>query len=326
MATGASTASTAGATQKNSGTQICQPTCGWRAASWCCRRRMMRGRWRRSRRASRSRRPACGPSSAWPSCLTHSSLQCVGGVCGGCVGPGVVGQAMRRGWGWGGDEGDPAAVANKPATFRCAARLLACTSPIVPLLPPQVRIEARIKVPRGGWCACGGQRQAPVAAGAEARCDAPGPSGLFSTRPCPCPPTAGLGTWPAFWLLADDGAYAACSGCGRYGEWASSGEIDIMETANNASRVQGARGAAGLAAMWLYVCLLCLLVAAPAAASAAPSPHTCRHASLWRPQARKHLHHCRHVADQPRLVRRQLAHLPPGLDPQAGTCGWREPL
>lgn len=50
----------------------------------------------------------------------------------------------------------------------------------------QVRIEARIKVPRG------------------------------------------LGIWPAFWLLPADGANMGCSGCGRHGVWAASGEIDVM--------------------------------------------------------------------------------------------------
>lgn len=51
----------------------------------------------------------------------------------------------------------------------------------------QVRIEARIKVPRG------------------------------------------QGFWPAFWMLPYDGANAGCSGCGRHGVWAASGEIDIMQ-------------------------------------------------------------------------------------------------
>lgn len=39
----------------------------------------------------------------------------------------------------------------------------------------------------------------------------------------------GDGMWPAFWLLPEEGANRQCSGCGRYGIWPRSGEIDIME-------------------------------------------------------------------------------------------------
>lgn len=54
----------------------------------------------------------------------------------------------------------------------------------------------------------------------------------------------GMGLWPAFWLLPSDCSNAGCSGCGCYGGWASSGEIDIMEAANMMGVVSG-RGAAG---------------------------------------------------------------------------------
>lgn len=66
-----------------------------------------------------------------------------------------------------------------------------------------VRIEARIKVPRG------------------------------------------LGIWPAFWLLPADGANMGCSGCGRHGVWAASGEIDVMELANDMKSLQGTLHFAG---------------------------------------------------------------------------------
>lgn len=40
-------------------------------------------------------------------------------------------------------------------------------------------------------------------------------------------------------MLPEDGANAGCSGCGRYGTWASSGEIDIAELANDMRTLQG---------------------------------------------------------------------------------------
>ena len=44
---------------------------------------------------------------------------------------------------------------------------------------------------------------------------------------------AGPGLWPAFWMLPEAGATDSCSGCGVYGNWPTSGEIDIMEAVNN---------------------------------------------------------------------------------------------
>ena len=49
----------------------------------------------------------------------------------------------------------------------------------------------------------------------------------------------GAGLWPAFWMLPEQGARADCVGCGDYGGWPSSGEIDIMEGRNDMSSVIG---------------------------------------------------------------------------------------
>jgi hypothetical protein len=49
----------------------------------------------------------------------------------------------------------------------------------------------------------------------------------------------GAGLWPAFWMLPEQGAGANCTGCGAYGAWPLSGEIDIMEAANDMAGVNG---------------------------------------------------------------------------------------
>jgi beta-glucanase (GH16 family) len=41
--------------------------------------------------------------------------------------------------------------------------------------------------------------------------------------------------WPAFWLLPET-TNTWCSGCGAYGGWCTSGEIDIMEHINDEMR------------------------------------------------------------------------------------------
>lgn len=48
----------------------------------------------------------------------------------------------------------------------------------------------------------------------------------------------GLGLWPAFWMLPQP-ANDSCSGCGKYGPWSASGEIDIMESVNNMTNLLG---------------------------------------------------------------------------------------
>lgn len=50
---------------------------------------------------------------------------------------------------------------------------------------------------------------------------------------------AGTGLWPAFWMLPETGASASCSGCGKWGTWATSGEIDIAELRNQMTEVLG---------------------------------------------------------------------------------------
>ncbi|KAK9812422.1 hypothetical protein WJX73_009468 [Symbiochloris irregularis] len=45
-------------------------------------------------------------------------------------------------------------------------------------------------------------------------------------------PQGGQGIWPAFWMMAEESPQY-CSGCGVYGSWPASGEIDIMEAVND---------------------------------------------------------------------------------------------
>jgi beta-glucanase (GH16 family) len=49
----------------------------------------------------------------------------------------------------------------------------------------------------------------------------------------------GEGLWPAIWLLPEVPEAKRCSGCGRYGVWASSGEIDVFEAVNGMNEVMG---------------------------------------------------------------------------------------
>lgn len=59
--------------------------------------------------------------------------------------------------------------------------------------------------------------------------------------PCQLSGPAGSALWPAFWLLPQVGAWmqSTCLGCGAYGNWAASGEIDVAEAANDMTSVQG---------------------------------------------------------------------------------------
>jgi hypothetical protein len=101
------------------------------------------------------------------------------------------------------------------------------------------------------WCidGCGGQgrcaearRRAVTSARLRTR-------GRFAAAPSAATPTvrvegrvrlpAALGMWPALWMLPDGGA-DSCAGCGPYGAWAASGEIDVLEATNNCSRTSGA--------------------------------------------------------------------------------------
>ena len=49
----------------------------------------------------------------------------------------------------------------------------------------------------------------------------------------------GVGLWPAFWMLPEQGARDDCMGCGAYGGWPASGELDIMESSGNMSQIAG---------------------------------------------------------------------------------------
>ena len=57
-------------------------------------------------------------------------------------------------------------------------------------------------------------------------------------RPVPAPRLLSA-CLPACRLLPEEGSNAGCSGCGRYGGWAQSGEIDVMEIANDAKQLSG---------------------------------------------------------------------------------------
>ena len=72
--------------------------------------------------------------------------------------------------------------------------------------------------------------------------------GKFAVHPTAATPTVriearirvpqGLGLWAAFWALPEDpNRYDTCSGCGAYGGWPASGELDIMEAANRMQMV-----------------------------------------------------------------------------------------
>jgi beta-glucanase (GH16 family) len=114
---------------------------------------------------------------------------------------------------------------------------------------PTIKIEASMKLPQGGWRVIPGIRcthpfhphsyhtntlgtgsTVALPPGAV-RCPAP----LGAQQQCWLPSlAAGLGLWPAFWMLPRDRKSAQwCSGCGDYGGWPASGEIDILEAKNS---------------------------------------------------------------------------------------------
>lgn len=64
--------------------------------------------------------------------------------------------------------------------------------------------------------------------------------------------SSGKGLWPAFWMLPEEGARPDCSGCGKYGEWPASGEIDIMETFGQMKGVNGTLHFGGVGA-WSHL-------------------------------------------------------------------------
>ena len=53
-----------------------------------------------------------------------------------------------------------------------------------------------------------------------------------------CMHAGGTGIWPAFWMLPSE-TPPACSGCGAYGNWPASGEIDILEAVNDMNTAYG---------------------------------------------------------------------------------------
>lgn len=63
----------------------------------------------------------------------------------------------------------------------------------------------------------------------------------------------GNGLWPALWMLPETGATDECSGCGIYGgAWPSSGEIDILESANNMDKIITTIHYGGPGSEWRY--------------------------------------------------------------------------
>ncbi|KAI7842479.1 hypothetical protein COHA_003833 [Chlorella ohadii] len=51
--------------------------------------------------------------------------------------------------------------------------------------------------------------------------------------------TPGQGLWPAVWLLPEDNPHPLASGFGAYGGWAASGELDVLEMANDMREAVG---------------------------------------------------------------------------------------
>lgn len=131
---------------------------------------------------------------------------------------------------------------------------------------------------------------------------------------------AGLGLWPAFWMLPADNATAACSGCGRHGVWAASGEIDILEAANDATKVSPAPGLpADLGHGIVCPCALIAWLRPP------PLPRAgAGHAALRRPVAAQFLHIQQLLSAWRRLAGWRLPHVWPRVGCQAGGSGWVE--
>ena len=104
--------------------------------------------------------------------------------------------------------------------------------------------------------------------------------GKYSVAPSPAHPTVrieariqlprGAGLWAAFWMLPAAGSNAGCSGCGGYGTWAASGEIDIMEAAND---MPAAVGTIHFAGQWPANAYYTARYSQPAGASLADGYH-----------------------------------------------------
>lgn len=59
------------------------------------------------------------------------------------------------------------------------------------------------------------------------------PSGPHPSPPLPARPRAGSGLRARFFLLPTPRTGATCVGCGAYGPWPASGEVDVLDVSNS---------------------------------------------------------------------------------------------